>query len=189
MEQHIRLRHHIITYTVRRHPRAKRLRVTVSCGGRVAATLPRSASQRALERFLRARSGWLLSSIAALRECGHEAPGALLPPLTAMRRRVQERAEAIVARWNRLYGFPLRGIVIKNQKTIWGSCTLDGVLNFNYQLHALPEPLFEYVAVHELCHLQEMHHGPAFWRLVSRALPDYRERRAALQQQGIHRSA
>jgi hypothetical protein len=40
--------------------------------------------------------------------------------------------------------------------------------------------LAEYIVVHELCHLGEMNHSPAFWRLVARTVPDHRQRRKQL---------
>jgi predicted metal-dependent hydrolase len=40
--------------------------------------------------------------------------------------------------------------------------------------------LIEFVIVHELCHQRELNHGPAFYRLMDRALPDWRERERKL---------
>ena len=48
-------------------------------------------------------------------------------------------------------------------------------LNFSYKLLFLPDHLLDYVVVHELCHLKEMHHGQTFWELLAVALPNYRE--------------
>ena len=48
-----------------------------------------------------------------------------------------------------------------------------------------PEPIFEYVVVHELCHLLEANHGPRFWSLVEGLLPDWRERRGWLRDHGV----
>ncbi|MBN1430698.1 MAG: M48 family metallopeptidase [Anaerolineae bacterium] len=35
--------------------------------------------------------------------------------------------------------------------------------------------LIDYVILHELCHLKEHHHGPAFYALLNRVLPGWRE--------------
>jgi predicted metal-dependent hydrolase len=64
----------------------------------------------------------------------------------------------------------------------WGSCTAKGVLNLNWKLLQLPVRLADYVILHELAHLVEPHHGPAFWSLLDRALPDWKVRQDALRQ-------
>ncbi len=82
-------------------------------------------------------------------------------------------------------GVAPRAIRIGNQKTLWGSCSARGVISLNWRLLAAPRPIFEYVVVHELCHLRERNHGPRFWRLVGNVLPDYRERRAWPRRHGV----
>ncbi len=76
-------------------------------------------------------------------------------------------------------------IRIGNQKTLWGSCSARGTISLNWRLVTLPEALFEYVVVHELCHLVERNHGLQFWSLVGSLLPDYGDRRAALRRRTI----
>lgn len=73
-------------------------------------------------------------------------------------------------------------IVIKEQKTRWGSCSSKGNLNFNWKLVLMPERIMDYVVVHELAHRKQMNHSPAFWREVEAILPDYRERRQWLRE-------
>ena len=86
-----------------------------------------------------------------------------------------------VAYFNERYGFSFGRIAIKNQKRCWGSCSAKKNLNFNYKVIFLPEPLMDYVIVHELCHLKELNHGSQFWNLVGEAVPDYKEKRAHLK--------
>lgn len=75
-------------------------------------------------------------------------------------------------------------ISIREQKTRWGSCSSRGNLNFNWKLALMPEEILDYVVVHELAHRVEMNHSPAFWAIVGRVLPDYKERRAWLKEYG-----
>lgn len=72
-------------------------------------------------------------------------------------------------------------IAIREQKTRWGSCSSKGNLNFNWKLIFKPPAAIEYVVVHELCHMIHLNHSPAFWNLVERYLPDYKQRRALLK--------
>lgn len=62
----------------------------------------------------------------------------------------------------------------------WGYCTRKGRLSFSWQLIALPERLREYVILHELTHLEEFNHSPAFKRRLAKLCPDYREREKEL---------
>ena len=71
------------------------------------------------------------------------------------------------------YGVTWNRVAIRDQRRRWGSCSSRGNLNFNYRLIFLPDHLFDYIIVHELCHLKEMNHGPAFWSLVAKECPQY----------------
>jgi hypothetical protein len=62
----------------------------------------------------------------------------------------------------------------------WGSCGRNGVLYVNWRTIQLPVRLVDYVLVHELSHLIEPTHGPKFWMVVDRAMPDWRDRREEL---------
>lgn len=97
------------------------------------------------------------------------------------REAAREFIHARLAYWNQFYGFKYNRVSIKNTKSRWGSCSRKGNLNFNYKLALIPAHLADYVIVHELCHLGEFNHGPKFWKLVEKAMPDYKERRRALK--------
>lgn len=73
---------------------------------------------------------------------------------------------------------------VAGQKTRWGSCSARGLISLNWRLMLAPAELFDYVIVHELCHLLVAHHQPSFWREVRRVMPDYESRRQQLRDQG-----
>ena len=75
-------------------------------------------------------------------------------------------------------------ISVKNQKTRWGSCSAKGNLNFNVALMRAPIEVLEYVVVHELCHRIHMDHSADFWKEVEKVVPDYKERRKWLKENG-----
>lgn len=80
------------------------------------------------------------------------------------------------------YGLSWNRVAIRDQRRRWGSCSSRGNLNFNYRLIFLPDHLFDYIIIHELCHLQEMNHGPQFWLLVAKECPGYQSCIAELRQ-------
>ena len=69
---------------------------------------------------------------------------------------------------------------LSQAKTRWGSCNNRGVIRLNWQLIQLPLHLVDYIIAHELCHLFEMNHSPAFWQRVAAIYPDYRKARREL---------
>ena len=78
-----------------------------------------------------------------------------------------------------------REIKLSSAPTQWGNCTVRGVVRLNWQLVKMPLHLIDYVVVHELAHLVEMNHSPAFWRVVESACPEYKQCRAELRGYGV----
>jgi predicted metal-dependent hydrolase len=78
-------------------------------------------------------------------------------------------------------------VSIRDQRSRWGSCSAKKNLNFNYRLVHLPPALVDYVIAHELCHLKEFNHAPAFWALLERVMPDARACQAELKKVTISR--
>ncbi|MEZ5529370.1 MAG: SprT family zinc-dependent metalloprotease [Porticoccaceae bacterium] len=69
---------------------------------------------------------------------------------------------------------------IRKLATRWGSCSKSGKITLNLELIKAPAECIDYVIVHELCHLKEHNHGPRFWNLVRKIIPDYQERKQML---------
>lgn len=82
------------------------------------------------------------------------------------------------------HGFAFGQLRIKHQKTRWDSCSAQGNLNLNLRLMMTPDAAIDYVILHELCHLRELNHSAAFWRLVAACCPDYQHWRAWLKENG-----
>jgi hypothetical protein len=79
-------------------------------------------------------------------------------------------------------GISYKRIVIRGQKTRWGSCSHKKNLSFNWKLIMAPEPVVEYVTIHELIHLKEMNHSKKFWELIAQYCPGWREHKKWLKQ-------
>ncbi|MDD1673529.1 MAG: M48 family metallopeptidase [Methanomicrobiales archaeon] len=78
-----------------------------------------------------------------------------------------QEIEEKVALYAPKMGCHVRKITIRTQKTRWGSCSGEGTLNFNLVMLALPPTLRTYIILHEIVHLAERNHAPAFWKLLS----------------------
>ncbi len=71
-------------------------------------------------------------------------------------------------------------VVVRDLGFRWGSCGRNGALYVNWRVMQLPVGVVDYVLLHELCHLLEQSHRLEFWRILERALPDWRERKEEL---------
>ena len=81
----------------------------------------------------------------------------------------------------RIMKLKVNQIAIKDQKTRWGSCSSKQNLNFNYRLVMAPQPVIEYVVIHELCHMIHMNHSKEFWKEVEKFQPEYKQYRKWLK--------
>ena len=77
-----------------------------------------------------------------------------------------------------------QSVVVRLYRARWGSCSSRGEIRYNWKLMMAPVDIIDYVVVHELCHLLQGNHSAAYWALVGRYLPDYRQRREWLKRQG-----
>ena len=91
---------------------------------------------------------------------------------------INERADKLRSQ----VGISYKRIVIRGQKTRWGSCSHKKNLSFNWKLMMAPEPVIDYIIIHELAHLKEMNHSKRFWELVAQHCPRWHEYKKWLKQ-------
>jgi len=81
-------------------------------------------------------------------------------------------------------GVSYRRISVRDQSSRWGSCSSTGTLSFSWRLVLAPPNILDYVAAHEVAHLREMNHSPAFWLVVAQLCPDYKDAEHWLTNEG-----
>lgn len=171
----ITLRNEKIEYMVRKHRRAKRLKLAVYCDGNCVVTLPWHMGEWNAEQFIKQNAQWVLEKMKAMKKIGKQSVFSRHSHEEYLK--LKEYARDLVAKrlekYNAHYGFDYKGVAIRNQKTRWGSCSSKGNLNFNYKIVLLPPRHADYIIVHELCHLKEFNHGKRFWNLVAETIPEY----------------
>jgi len=104
---------------------------------------------------------------------------------TEAKRLIAPRAQDMAARLGRKQG----RITVKDTKSRWGSCSSSGDLAFSWRLVLAPEQILDYVVAHEVAHLVQMNHSPAFWAVVESLVGDHRPARRWLKINGagLHR--
>ncbi|WP_299744464.1 SprT family zinc-dependent metalloprotease [uncultured Tateyamaria sp.] len=86
-------------------------------------------------------------------------------------------------------GRSYNGLTLRDTRSRWGSCSSAGRLMFSWRLILAPPEVLNYVAAHEVAHLEQMNHSPAFWNAVSRIHGPYDAQRRWLRTEGntLHR--
>ena len=168
-------------YTLIRSDR-KTVSIQIKQDGTVLVRAPERMPKSRIEAFVRSKADWISKHLALL-------PDQSQPELTEVElKRIREKARkmitARVSHFAPIVGVSCGRISIRTQRTRWGSCSGAGNLNFNALLALAPEEVLDYVVVHELCHRKEMNHSVRFWTLVEAVLPDYREAKRWLKDNG-----
>ena len=172
-----------ITFTLTRR-RVKNLNLRVRSDGSVAVSAPSAMPLREIDAFVASRAAWVTH--AQEKFARRRAAEAAVP--LPSREEALAGMQALCRAWwpyfeGRCPG-PMPAVRVRDMHTRWGSCSGKGNLNFHWKLILMPPEVLDYVVVHELAHLKEMNHSPRFWAVVEAVLPDYKERRQWLKENG-----
>ena len=126
------------------------------------------------------------------------ADGVLLVPGTGstgpkvqgwLKARARENLAEASNRYAAMLGRSYLRMTLRDTRSRWGSCSSAGALMYSWRLIMAPRDVLEYVAAHEVAHLEEMNHSPAFWSLVERLYGPWEAPRRWLQDKGngLHR--
>jgi len=96
----------------------------------------------------------------------------------------EEILRAKTAAYAKIIGVKPGKITVKSFKSRWGSCCINGDLQYNWRIVMAPEEIINYLVVHELCHIMHHNHSPAYWRTVAMFYPEYKESRDWLKKNG-----
>jgi len=164
-------------WQVRESRRARRLIVRVHHSGRVEVIVPRRTSQRAVAHFLDRHREWIERKRAEARRS--IVPAQPVPPeeAAALRRALIAKAHDVLAPMlaatAQELGFTYKRIMIRRQRTRWGSCSARGTISLNCCLLFQRPPVVRYLLVHELAHTRHMNHSKRFWQCVAQHCPEY----------------
>lgn len=170
-----------ITYKLVKSTRAKHLRISVKPGGILVVTIPSRVKVDHATKFIIDKQDWILKTLKKSKDVPIKRLKGDAKEYKLNKRKAFEIAQKKVEEFNRFYNFSYNKISIKNNKTRWGSCSIDRNLNFHYKIAFLDEELANYLVVHELCHLKEMNHSQRFWDLVAKTIPNYKVLRKTMR--------
>jgi predicted metal-dependent hydrolase len=81
-------------------------------------------------------------------------------------------------------GVEVKQVVVRNQRSRWGSCSANGTISLNWRLVQTPEFVRDYIVYHELMHLREMNHSARFWARVEEVCPNWPEAEQWIKRNG-----
>jgi predicted metal-dependent hydrolase len=175
-----------------RNPRARNFTIRINQRGEVRVTVPGRVGWRRAESFFLSRESWVQKKLEQMNShpCkeslpsegeslwirGREFPISLQRGDSGiedaiwriLRNEAREYLPGRVAKLSEMHGYRISGLKIRKMKTRWGSCTSRKSINLNSWLMMVPEPLRDYVILHELAHTRFPNHGSQFWKELDR---------------------
>jgi len=152
--------------------------------GQVTVRVPRTVTEAQAEEFARRHGEWILKTRKRVLQNASWRRSYTEAEKQTGKQRLSRKLEERLPLFASVMGVSYGRVSIRDQRTRWGSCSGKGNLNFNWKLSLVPDEILDYVVVHELAHRIEMNHSANFWREVEKILPDYRERRMWLKENG-----
>lgn len=161
--------------------RRKTLALEITRDCRVLVRAPMRLSQKRIDAFVNAHADWLASHLETQKQRAAERPPEPTEAeIAALKERARTELPPKIAFWSAKMGVTPTGFRVTSARHRYGSCSGKNSLCFSCFLMRCPEPAIELVVVHELCHIREKNHGPGFYELLGKYLPDYRERKKML---------
>ncbi|WP_062072459.1 M48 family metallopeptidase [Demequina sediminicola] len=171
-----------LDYSVQLRRGQRRIILHVRDDNTLLVTGPRGTRRAQLTRFVESQTEW----IAKRRAQNALKPQRLEPGPEAEQHKawIREQLDDLMPAWCARMGVTAAPrVTLRIMRTRWGSCNPQLVrISLNVELARYGRAALEYVLVHELAHLFESSHGPAFYAIMDAHLPDWRARRAALKQ-------
>lgn len=163
--------------------------------GAITVSAPLRMQRATIEDFVRAHRAWINRTQQSMGDArrhqqptqpgnatlsAHELFMLSWPPerQKTAKQYLHARVPQLAHKWTRIIGRAPTSITYRAMTSRWGSCTpATGRIRLNLELALVPEPLMEYVLVHELVHLWEPGHGAGFQRRMDSLMPDWKQRR------------
>lgn len=186
------------SYIVRRHPLARHVKLHASRVDGLVISTPKRFNLKHIPQILEENRNWIIARLKELQtNMLHELPTIIeLPALGLKIDNIYQNHEELIRSLRKLAKdflnkelikvsqacqLPFSKLSVRNQKTMWGSCTAKNAISLNYKLIFLPYSLARHVMIHELCHTQHHNHSTKFWQLVASYDSNWREHRRQLR--------
>lgn len=150
--------------------------------GRAVVRAPYGVKKEFIDRFVAEHEVWLARAREKQQNRRLAHPEPTDEERKALLARAKEYLPMRVDYWSGIMGLTPTGLKITSARTRFGSCSGKNSLCFSWRLMQYPPEPIDYVVVHELAHIRHHDHSPAFYALIERYMPDWRERMKLLKE-------
>ena len=165
----------------------KSMSIEINKEGEVTIRTPLWMPEKEILLFVNKHASWIMEKkrkIELIKKENAKVQKLTEEQINELKNRAKKYIPERVSYYAPIVGVTYGKISIKAQKTIWGSCSTKGNLNFNCMLMMMPDEVIDSVIVHELCHRKYMDHSRRFYNEVLRVFPEYKKCNKWLKENG-----
>ena len=154
--------------------RAKRLSLTIAPFKPLRVAVPKRVSLKKAQKFLADNINWAKKQIEYVRNIEKQH---LITVGSDSHKDKKLARSILVSRLDELasrFNYKYNRVSIRNQKTLWASCSHQNNISLNIRLTDLSPELIDYVLLHELVHTKIKNHSPKFWQRLQKDMPNAR---------------
>lgn len=141
---------------------------------------PKKISDREITEFVNKYRGWIDEKLPEARRRA-EKKRKISENEEELRQAAHEIIPPLVETYSKIMELRPSSVRITSAEKRFGSCSGKNSLCFSWRLMAYPTEAVEYVVVHELAHIKHHNHSSAFYSLIEKYMPDYKERQKLLK--------
>ena len=163
---------------VRKSPLVRGVKFSISTSGRLQMSVPAYTSEFLAKRFLNSSRDAIRKNLPVKNPSEQKARDYQKKVLM---KKAREYLPYRLEYYAKLYGYSYDKCRLTHASTRWGSCSSQRTISLNIGLMKVPDPLRDYVILHELAHLNHMDHSKAFWAEVGEHDRNYKSHEKKLK--------
>ena len=161
--------------------RGKTLSLHIDETLQVVVRAPRWVPKAEVDRFVKTHENWIEKAAARQRRRNEQEAQLTEKRITELKALAKAELPRRTAYFAKIMGVTPKSVKITSAKKRFGSCSGQNGICYSWRLMLYPKEAVDYVVVHELAHIRQKNHSPAFYREIEKILPDYKARAKLLK--------
>lgn len=161
--------------------RGKTLSLHIDETLQVVVRAPRWVPKAEVDRFVLTHESWIQKATERQRRRNEQEAQLTEKRITELKALAKAELPRRTAYFAKIMGVTPKSVKITSAKKRFGSCSGQNGICYSWRLMLYPKEAVDYVVVHELAHIRQKNHSPAFYREIEKILPDYKARAKLLK--------